>query len=73
MAVLTLYNSIIANSMSTGNMCYGANVIKMASCWCRGMGFKDIRGNKQSKDEYYRFVLCGRYVVAVDRARGPCR
>ena len=31
-AVMTLYNMIIANSMSIGNGFYGSNGINMASC-----------------------------------------
>ena len=55
--VMTLYNIIIANSMSIGNGCYGSNVIKIPSCRCKGRGFKNIQGNNESRAEYYRFVL----------------
>ena len=55
--VMTLYNMIIANSISIGNGCYGSNDIKMASSRCMGRGFKNIYGNKESRAEYYRFVL----------------
>ena len=41
-AVMTFYNMIIANSMSIGNGCYGSNGINMASCRCKGKGFKNI-------------------------------
>ena len=56
-AVMTLYNMIIANSMSIGNGCYGSNGINMASCRCKGKGFKNIQGNKELGAEYNRFVL----------------
>ena len=56
-AVRTLYNMIIANSISTGNGCDGSNVINRVSCRCKGRGFKNIQGNKESRAEYYRFVL----------------
>ena len=55
--VMTLYNMIIAISMSIGNACYGSNGINMASCRCKGRGFKNIQGNNESRAEYYRFVL----------------
>ena len=56
-AVMTLYNMIIANSKSIGKGCYGSNGINMASCRCKGRGFKHIQGNTQLRAEYYRFVL----------------
>ena len=56
-AVMTLYNLIIANSMSIKNGCDVSNVIKMASCRCKGRGFKNIQGNNKSRAKNYRFVL----------------
>ena len=56
-AVMTLYNMIIDNSMSIGNGCYGSNGINMASCQCKGRGLKNIQGNKEFGAEYDRFVL----------------
>ena len=56
-AVMTIYNMIIANSMSIGNGCYSSNGINMASCQCKGRGFKIIQGNKELRATYYRFVL----------------
>ena len=56
-AVMTLYNMIIANSMSIVHSCYRSNMIKIASCCFKGRGFKNIQGNTESRAEYYRFVL----------------